>query len=78
MGILGLSFGYDWSIAFFDRFFRLVRFSRDSRSSNSTLETERTVRRALLMRSPSVLPGTVGAGCGFIASILASISDLGC
>src|SRR6185312_3429654 len=50
------------------RFFSLARFSRVSFFSKSVFDTLSTIFSALLIRSALVLPGTCGAGSGFIYS----------
>src|SRR6266404_5937601 len=52
---------------FFERFLSRARFVRASFLSRSSFDTVRTMRSALLMRPASVLPGTFGAGSGFIS-----------
>jgi hypothetical protein len=52
---------------FLDRFFSCVRFRRASFFSRSFFDTVSTMLSALLIRSASVLPGTSGAGAGFIS-----------
>jgi hypothetical protein len=55
--------------SFLARFFRSrARFHFASSFSKSTFDTVRTLRKALSIRSASVLPGTFGAGAGFICS----------
>jgi hypothetical protein len=52
---------------FFARFFFACdRFQFSSRFRNSSFETLNIVRTALSIRSASVLPGTPGAGAGFM------------
>ncbi|PYT34300.1 MAG: hypothetical protein DMG58_05210 [Acidobacteria bacterium] len=52
---------------FLDRFFLArARFQFASSFNRSSFETVRILRRALSIRSASVLPGTFGAGNGFI------------
>jgi hypothetical protein len=51
---------------FLPRFFALERLSLASFFSKSAFEIVSTMRRALLSRSDGVLPGTFGAGNGFI------------
>lgn len=51
------------------RFFSLARFSAASLFSKSALDTVSTMRRALLMRSDSVLPGTLGGAVGFTSTV---------
>jgi hypothetical protein len=48
------------------RFFSRARFSFASFFSKSFFDTLSTMRRALLIRSAGVSPGTFGAGAGFI------------
>jgi hypothetical protein len=66
-----------WSISedqgptlFFARFFRArARLHFASAFSTSSFETVNILRTALSNRSNSVLPGTCGAGAGFIAHL---------
>lgn len=55
---------------FLARFFRArACFHFASALSRSAFETVRTLRRALSILSASVLPGTCGAGSGFMGSL---------
>lgn len=54
-------------VAFFARFFRACeRFQSASRFDSVSFETLNILRTGLSMRSASVLPGTSGAGRGFM------------
>lgn len=55
-------------MGFFARFFSLARFSRVPFFSRSFFGTVNSILSALLIRSASVLPGTYGAGAGFISA----------
>jgi hypothetical protein len=50
----------------FFRFFSFARFSFASALRIASFGTVSTIRSALLIRSASVLPGTDGAGSGFM------------
>ena len=54
--------------AFFARALSRLRFSLASSFRSASFEIVMTLRKALSNRSQSVLPGTSGAGCGFIWS----------